>query len=407
MRNLVIGCAVAIAVLAVLVAVVAAVGYSMWSRAAELRDARERAVVDRHFYPVAHSASFPSRGTQVILSGVHPTRASENGRTDVERVEGVFFLDADKRELTLLEPRETTAPRPGARVLHEFGADTYVDADGSTWRWAIPPERYEKLRSAVAVRSPDGAWYAYVDHRRFEDEAALVLVDARGSQERVVARGLPKSGRTVFWSPDSALVFVYVHHVGSGNRPPSQPVKNAVYVARPDRDGLRRVWEEPEATKAYFGAMTYSPARGAVLFSRGNRLEAIDGATGAMSVVWQTTDSGRVGAPQVTPDGRSIGFVTDGQICVLDAVTGSVKARIGADESGARKVLSFRFAPSGGRIVYRASGPEDRIGGVDLGTMLPWSITNELLYLVDIDGTRRRQLADRHIGPEIVDVVER
>jgi hypothetical protein len=109
----------------------------------------------------------------------------------------------------------------------------------------------------------------------------------------------------------------------------------------------------------------------------------------------------------VTVDGTLVGVVQDGHLRLIDASSGTRLRTIEADPDVPDcKIARFHFTRQN-RIVYTASGPEDRAGGFDLGAMLPWSVVNEIPYIVGLDGSGRRRLGDRHVGLEVVDVVER
>jgi hypothetical protein len=388
-KKVLVGCAIAAGVVVALVvaavAIVGALGYGIWSGVSTARANREREVFARHYYPVPTAASLPEHGTLLILHGVHPTKASEDGHTAAEGVDGTFFIDVDRPELTLLE---STAGIPN-------------DDD-------VPEKLRKTLSVTLAERSPDRKRFAYVDLLRFDKEAALVVVKADGSGERVVARGLPKAGHQVLWSPDGASIFVYLYESGATNDPNHKPVKNALLVASPDRTGVRKVWEEPEATRVYLGRMTYLPSRKAILYARENRIETIDVASGATGVLWQNDVPDTISLPQPSPDGTLVGVTTDGRISLVETATGRLRTTIAADDDpGRRSVFRFDFTPRGDRIVYNATGAEDEVGETDLIHWTSWRVANSFYYVVNVDGSGRRLLFDRHVGPSLSTIIER
>jgi hypothetical protein len=410
MRQFVIGCLIVLGVVLVVAVigalVVVLVGYRIFSGVSTAATEREQRVIAEHYYPVEHAAALPPRGTQIILSGTHPTKGSEDGRQTLESITGTFFLDVDDPRLTALD--ETAQPASSRRVArHVPGITSDLDIhDDGTVRATAVDDKIEKTYPAQSRRSPDGMWYAYADLSRFADGAAFIVVKADGTGERIVARGLPKSGHSFFWSPDSTKAFDYVYDTGLDRDPNRPNTKNAIYVASLDAKAARKVWEEAEPSNYYLGFLRYIPSRDLILFSRENRLESIDVATGKTGVFWTSSEPATLGNAFPSPDATKLGVLQDGIVRIVDVASGRLLSSASTDSDAGRRILSFVFAPGGDRLVCFATGGDDSVSHADYANWTSWHIDNSYLYVVNLDGSGLRRLGDKSVNLDIVDVYE-
>ncbi len=403
MSKLVVGCLIAVGVAVVAVVAVVLAVYLYFSHSSKVEDERQKQVLVLHYSPVAHSATLPPSGAQIILSGTHPTKGSEDGRSTIEVEDGYFFLDLDAPELTRIDVSTAPSKPVVRRTIRGFTSDLQLCDDGTIRVADLPEENSKALLTANARRSPDASHFAWVDSKR----KALMLTDGDGAHERVVATGLPESSYDVYWASDSKRLFVYVYDDQTYRTENPTPVKNAIYAASVDAKTLTKIWEEPEATKYFFGPMYYVPASDALIFAHKDRIEMIDIRAKTSRVLWQPAEpDSSTGYPTLSPDGTRIGIPCDNGVFLLDAATGKEISRIYADDDPKRRhINSFFFAPHD-RILYFASGPEDYVGEVDYLKWTSWHITNTYLFVVNADGTGRRQLTDRHLGLSILAVDE-
>ena len=406
MKNLGIGCLVALGVAIVGgVAIVVVAGLVVYGVFRSGDPSSPDPVIVAHYYPVPTATALPARGTEILLSGTHPTQVAADGHSAAESVAGLFFVDSEARALTLLEEAAADGPaRRVVRVVPDFASDLEIYDDGTVRTVALPEARRDALLAVRARRAPDGSRYAWIDAKR---GALMVSTKPDGTGERVVAGGIAPGNYEVLWSFDGRRVFVYLYD-DQVPHPGMEPVRNTVYVTDVDAPKLRKVWEEPEATK-YFFSFLHVPGRDALVFLHDNRVEAIDCATGKSSVFWQPpadVDAG-LSFPKVSPDGTKVALTQGYFLYVLDAMSGNVLAKIAADDDPDRRQFgAFWFAPDG-RIVYFATGYGDHTGGTNWREMNAWGVTNSYLYDVAADGSGRRKLSDRPIGLDVVAVVER
>lgn len=404
MSRLVVGCLVAVGVAVVAVVAVVAAVYFYFSHSSKVEDERQKQVLALHYSPVAHSATLPPGGTQIILSGTHPTRGSEDGRSTVDAEDGTFFLDLDAPELTRIDISTAPSKPVVRRTIRGFTSDLQLCDDGTIRVADLPEERSKALLTVNARRSPDASRFAWVDPKR----RALMLADAGGAHERVAATNIPEGSYDVYWASDSKRLFVYVYDDQTYRTETElPPVKNAIYATSVDAKTVTKVWEEPEATKYFLGPMYYVPATDALVFAHDDRLEMIDIRAKTSRVLWQPAEPDTSsGYPTLSPDGTKIGIPCNDGLYLLDAATGRELARIYADDDPKRRHINgFFFAPHD-RILYFASGAEDYVGEVDYLKWTSWHVTNQYLFVINMDGTGRRQLTDHHLGLSIVDVDE-
>jgi hypothetical protein len=406
MKNLGIGCLFAVAG-GVLVcgAAVVAVGLILFGFSKSHLVPGPDPVIISHFYPVPTATALPRGATSVLLTGTHPIKVAADGHSAADSVSGLFFVNQDSGQLTLVEEApEGGPPRRVASVVHDFAFDLEIYDDGAVRTVPLPEARSKALLDVRARRSPDGSRYAWVDEKR---SALVVSSKPDGTGERVLASGLAPGERDVLWSFDGRRVFVYVYD-DQLYHPDKPPVKNAVYAVDVDAPKLRKVWEEPEATK-YCYTFTHVPGRDALLFLHDNRVEALDCATGETSVFWQPPAGVDAGLhfPKVSPDGTKVAVMQGYFLYVLDTSSGRELAKIAADDVPDRRQFGdVWFAPDG-RILYLATGYGDHVGGTNWREMNAWGVTNTYLYAVNADGTGRRQLSNRAIGLDVVTVVAR
>ena len=168
--------------------------------------------------------------------------------------------------------------------------------------------------------SPDGRQLAFERRPRSRNRYDLYMVDADGSNLRLLTGGHGFDG-TPSWSPDGRIVFV-----SDRRHPHACPACSALWVLQPTDGTLRRI------TRSRFNALmpAWAPDGERIAWARA---ASVDSTLALYVMRSDTTDVARLDtrgeAPQWSPDSRTIVYSSGGNLY-----------RIGADGSDRRRLTS-------------------------------------------------------------------
>lgn len=230
----------------------------------------------------------------------------------------------------------------------------------------------EREPSSTPQWSPDGQWLAYIG--REGDKAQLAVTRADGSSARLLAEvtgtnsPLPSTGKTIAWSPDG---------------------KRIAFISSVPGPETAEATGDPIVIRRYLYKPTAS--EGMTRFNDNRRLHVfvVDLATG--NVRQLTTGTRYEHSIEWSPNGEEIAFVSNLEpnedqffnydLFALRVADGSIR-RLTATENAEYRP---RWSPDGKTIVYQGT----KRGLTDLET----TMEDTHVWLIDADGTNRRELA--------------